>query len=123
VIYIDKQRDKFIKRSLATLYINEEDMSWLFNRRLKPPEPVMEYIFNVTLPEQAYKEYNEYRMKYVGIALKKTQKELEALAEEAADELEEIASSAEKKDLEEIKNEEIEEEVEDLEEFREKYGY
>ena len=62
-------------------------------------------------------------MKYVGIALKKTQRELEALAEEAADELEEIASSAEKKDLEEIKNEEIEEEVGDLEEFKSKYGY
>jgi hypothetical protein len=123
VIYIDKQRDKFIKRSLATLYVNQEDMTWLFNRRLKPPEPVMEYLFYVTLPEQVYREYNEYRMKYVGIALKKTQRELEALAEEAAEELEEIAQSVEKRDLEEIKNEEIEEEVEDLEEFREKFGY
>jgi len=113
---------KRVKVSKATLYLNSEDL-WLWSANKKRPDPLMEYTFYVLLPDHVYRWYDEYRRKYVGLALEKTRRELEALAKEAMEELTEIVRSADKKQVDESENEEIEEEVEDLEEFKIKYGY
>jgi hypothetical protein len=116
--------DKRVKVSKATLYLNSEDL-WAWSPNRKRPEPLMEYTFYVLLPDHVYQWYNEYRRKYVGLALEKTRRELEALAKEAMEELTEIVRSADKKHVDESKDEsEEEEEVEmDLEEFKTRFGY
>jgi hypothetical protein len=119
---VQGEGDRRVKISRATLYLNSEDL-WLWAPNRKRPEPLMEYKFYVMLPEHVYNWYNEYRRKYVGLALEKTRRELEALAKEAMEELTEIVRSADKKHVESEDESNEEEEVEDLEEFREKFGY
>jgi len=74
-----------VKISRARLYEAAGDYEWMFNRRIMP-RPLYEYDFTVWLPDEIYKPYFEYRLKYVDAAIERIWDELEKLSKKAKEE-------------------------------------
>jgi len=107
--------------SYARCYYGVDDDSLFWNNN--KPSPWAEHYFSVYWKD--YPQYLEKRKQYVEIGYNKLKNELKQIAEEAAMELEEIASKydpSRKKEVELAKLEELAENL-DLEDLREMWGY
>jgi len=113
----DYSSDIMKRRSMLHMY-RAVDADRITARRDKPT-PLTEYIFRVYFPY--YDDYRSMREKYVEIGMKRAQEALKAIAEEAAEELKEIAGKVEvNAKLDHMIDEEDLEE-EDLEEVLDEY--
>jgi len=117
VIRLYTYSDDVMKRQSKLWMYKAVDAERITARRNKPT-PITEYTFKVFF--KFYPEYKELREKYVEIGKKRAEEALKAIAEEAAEELEEIAKKAEPgKKLDSLIDEEeledrLEEEAEEM---------
>jgi len=115
----DYYEDVRLRRSLLQMF-KAIDADRITAKRDRP-SPLVEYIFRVYFPY--YEDYRQMREKYVEIGKQRAEEALKAIAEEAAEELEEIAKKAEpgKKLDSLIDEEELEDRLEEAEEMLDEY--
>lgn len=118
-VTLHKQHSDPRKRiSHARLYLGvQSDDFFMHQKRL--PKPVAEWYYSHYFPH--YKDYEKRRKQLVEIGYKKAMKELKQIADEAAEELKELAGSVE--DKREPPTPDVIAENMDLEDLAEEWGY